>query len=88
MMDMVGSELYHLKKIYPVLRAYIHLGEQYVHGLPLPLGKLPCSKPCNMTKTKTVEDAKNPLKVKIVDPTVYDRCGRIEERRDYGESCT
>ncbi|XP_045480319.1 probable malate dehydrogenase, mitochondrial [Harmonia axyridis] len=88
MMDMVGSELYRLKKIYPVLRAYIHLGEQYVHGLPLPLGKLPCSKPCNMTKTKTVEDAKNPLKVKIVDPTVYDRCGRIEERRDYGESCT
>ncbi|XP_044748846.1 malate dehydrogenase, mitochondrial-like isoform X1 [Coccinella septempunctata] len=87
MPDMVGSELYRLKNSYPVLRAYIHLGEKYVHGVPLPPAKLPCNRPCILTKTKTVEDQRNPLKVKIHNPADYDKCGRIEERRDYGESC-
>ncbi|KAL3267573.1 hypothetical protein HHI36_011691 [Cryptolaemus montrouzieri] len=87
MPEMVGGEIYRLKHNYSVLRAYIHLGESYVHGLPMPAHKLPCAKPCDVARIKVEQDVTQPLDVKILDPSIYDKCERIRERIDNVKPC-
>ncbi|KAK9870166.1 hypothetical protein WA026_006256 [Henosepilachna vigintioctopunctata] len=77
MPDISGSEIYRLKQAYPILRAYIYLGESYVHGLPMTQRDKTCVEPCDITKAKAEEDINKPCETKKPETKV--KCEDIGE---------